>query len=80
MVKETRDYLELTYRSIRCFSDDGRLDPHELDRLVRIAMKDGVIDDNERRVLENIVAKLSPAELTPAMNAKIAEFRAKLKI
>jgi len=77
MTKEPRDYLEITYRSIQCFSNDGVLLVPELDELVTIALRDGVVDDNEKRVLGSIIAKLGPADLTPEMLTRIGELRAK---
>ncbi|MZR61538.1 hypothetical protein [Alcanivorax sp. DP30] len=68
---ESRDYLEMTFRSINCFSDDGKLDVNELDSLVEIAMRDGAIDDNEKRVLRNIIDRLTDAELTDDMQARV---------
>lgn len=68
---ESRDYLEMTFRSINCFSDDGKLDVGELDSLVEIAMRDGQVDDNEKRVLRNIIDRLTDAELTDEMQARV---------
>ncbi len=70
---ENRDYLELTFRSINCFSDDGKLDANELDSLMAIAKRDGVIDDNEKRVLSNIVARVREEEIDAALASKIQE-------
>ncbi len=33
---ENRDYLELTFRSIQCFSDDGKLGAQEFESLIAI--------------------------------------------
>ena len=63
MNRESRDYLELSFESIRCFADDGRLDAGELRKLVAIAHRDGVLDQNERRVLRNIIGKIRPDEV-----------------
>ena len=71
-MSENRDYLEMAFHSIRCFADDGRLDPVELDKIVAIAERDGVIDDNERRVLGRIINRLKPEELDAAMRERIA--------
>jgi hypothetical protein len=65
--KESRDYLEMTYRSISCFADDGTLNVSDLEQLVSIAMRDGEVDENEKRVLVAIIKRLNPSELTPAM-------------
>ncbi len=70
---ESRDYLELTYRSINCFADDGKLDADELASLIGIAKRDGVIDENERRVLKNIVSKVRESEIDTSLAAKIEE-------
>ena len=44
-MSQSRDHLEMTFRSIQCFADDGRLDAAELGSLLDIAERDGVIDD-----------------------------------
>jgi hypothetical protein len=75
MTQENRDYLEMAYHSITCFGNDGVLRPAELDQIVAIALKDGVVDENEKRVLRSIFAKLNPAELTPEMLGRIAQIR-----
>ena len=75
MTKGRRDYLELAYRSIQCFTDDGKLDAAELDRLLAVAVRDGAVDANEKRVLENIFARLQPAELTPEIQVRIDTIR-----
>ena len=74
-MKESRDYLEMAFRSIRCFADDGKLLVHELESLVDIARRDG----NEKRILQGIIERLNPAELTEAMQAKIANLRSELQ-
>jgi hypothetical protein len=75
---EARDYLELSFRSINCFSNDGKLDAAELGKLIEIAEKDGVIDQNEIRVLRNIVKQIKPHEIDEAMKKKLAELSAKI--
>lgn len=71
----SNDYIELSYRSIQCFTNDGQLDANELEKLLSIALRDGVVDDDEKRVLNNIISKLNPEELTPEMKQKIAEIK-----
>ena len=69
---ESRDYLEMTFRSIECFADDGRLDADELMNIANIALRDGVVDDNEKRVLKNIIGRLNKDDLTDELQEKIA--------
>ncbi|VXC16867.1 hypothetical protein [Pseudomonas sp. 8O] len=71
-MSESRDYLEMTFRSIQCFSNDGRLDAQELQALLEIAERDDVIDDNEVRVLRKIIAQVRPEEIDVALRDKIA--------
>ncbi len=70
---ESRDYLEMSFRSIQCFSNDGTLDATELGKILAIAEKDGVIDNNEIRVLQNIISRIKPHEVDSAMRAKMIE-------
>lgn len=74
-MSESRDYLEIAFRSIECFSDDGKLRVDELQKLVDVALRDGVVDANEKRVLRNILRRLKTDELTPDMLAKIDAVR-----
>lgn len=73
--KESRDYLEMAYHSIQCFSNDGKLLLPELEQILSIALKDGTVDANEKRVLASIFGRLTPAELTPAMQQRIGQIR-----
>ncbi len=70
---ESRDYLEMSFRSIQCFSNDGKLDAYELGKIVEIAEKDGLIDQNEIRVLRGIISRIKPHEVDEAMKAKLEE-------
>ena len=74
-MSESKDYLKMAFQSISCFADDGKLDVGELNKIVNIALRDGVVDDNEKRVLRSIISKLTPEELTPEMQKRIEEIR-----
>lgn len=74
-MSESRDYLEMTFHSINCFANDGTLDVEELNQIVNIALKDGVVDDNEKRVLSNIIGRLNKAELDGELLAKVDEVK-----
>lgn len=76
---EARDYLEMSFQSIQCFSNDGKLDAQELGKILAIAEKDGVIDQNEMRVLRNIISRVKPHELDQAMRKKMMEISEKVK-
>lgn len=74
-MSESRDYLEMSFRSIQCFSSDGRLDADEFGKIVDIALRDGVVDANEMRVLHRIVRSLRPAEVTPELLLRLEELK-----
>ncbi|QEY18334.1 hypothetical protein D0C16_21490 [Cellvibrio sp. KY-GH-1] len=75
---ESRDYLEMSFRSIQCFSNDGRLDANELGKILAIAERDGVIDSNEMRVLKGIIDRVKPYEIDSAMRTKMQEISEKI--
>jgi len=77
-MSESRDYLEMSFHSIWCFSNDGKLDAGELGKIMAIAEKDGVIDQNEIRVLRNIVAGIKPYEVDELMREKLQELSLKI--
>jgi hypothetical protein len=77
-MSESRDYLEMSFKSIQCFSNDGKLDAHELGKILAIAEKDGVIDQNEIRVLRNIITRVKPYEVDNAMREKMLEISKKI--
>lgn len=79
-MSESRDYLEMTYKSINCFADDGKLDVNDLNEIFSIAKRDGVVDDNERRVLGNIIKRITAAELTDEMQQRMEEIRQEVMI
>ena len=69
---ELRSHLEIACRSIAAFADDGTLDAAELDGLVGLALRDGVIDADERRVLERILREALAGRLAPDARTAIA--------
>ncbi len=61
------DSTEMIFRSVQCFSNDGKLDVNELDQIVEIALRDGVVDEEERKVLKDIIFNLTSNNLTGDM-------------
>lgn len=78
-MSESKDYLEMSFRCIECFSNDGKLDANGLGNILQIAEKDGFIDQNEIRVLRNIISKIKPEEVDEDMRAKLEEIRVKIE-
>lgn len=76
-MKKTYDYLELVYASVPIFANDGLVDANELDSLVAIALRDGDIDNDEKRVLQNIFAQLRQHEVSEDVWARVNDLRKK---
>lgn len=74
-MNKSNDFLEMTFRSINCFANDGKLDVDELNEIVGIALKDGVVDANEKRVLGRIISKLNAEELVGELADKVSQIR-----
>ena len=68
-------YLELAYSSIKIFANDGTVDMAELNFLLGLALKDGVIDDDERRVLGRIFEHAEKTALSRMVRSRIQEVR-----
>ena len=77
MAEESSSYIELAYSSIRVFADDGALDLGELNFLMGLALKDGQIDDDEKRVLSNIFKQVSQSQVSATVWKRIGEVKAK---
>jgi hypothetical protein len=61
----TGDSDKMLFRSFECFSNDGILDVDELDQILEIAMRDDTVDEDEKKVLKNIIYNLTSADLSP---------------
>jgi len=72
---ESRANEIMQYSFLVALADDGTLDEGELGFIKRLALKDGVLDDDEREVLSNIFSRLDMDRLGAPVQAEIAAFR-----
>lgn len=79
-MEKQSSYIELAYSSIPVFTDDGTLDMEELQFLLGLALKDGQIDDDEKRVLRNIFKQVTEHEVTPKVWSRINEIKKKYEL
>lgn len=61
----------MTFRSINCFADDGVIEASELKEIFDIALRDEMIDQNEIRILRNIISKIKPDEIDASMKDQL---------
>ncbi len=66
---------EIAVASIHVFSDDGRLDLAELEKLLALALRDAVVDEDEKRVLGNILTRAERDGVDPDVQARIDQAR-----
>ncbi len=76
-MSELSSHLEIAVASISCFSNDGTLDAGEVKYLLGIAMRDGVMDSEEKRVLKNVFSKIGPADVDAGTWKLITEIKEK---
>lgn len=75
------NHLNVALASISCFTDDGTLDISEVNRLVNIALEDDKkVDDEEKRVLNNVFSKVSQSEVSQETWDRIKEVKIKYDI
>ena len=66
---------EIAVASIHVFSDDGRLDLAELEKLLALALRDEVVDEDEKRVLANILTRAERDGVDDAVLSRIGQVR-----
>ena len=67
--------IELAYASLVLWADDGTLDTQELDTLLNIALRDGVITDSEKDVLRGVFNRIHEEDVPAEVWNKIQDIR-----
>jgi hypothetical protein len=75
MTSKLRSHHEIAIASIHVFTDDGRLDLAELEKLLALALRDEIVDEDEKRVLANILTRAERDGVDAEVLARIAEVR-----
>jgi hypothetical protein len=68
---QDKDAVELAYAALAVFADDGKLDLGELNSLLGLALRDGKITDEERRVLISLFSRIREIDVEPAVWERI---------
>jgi hypothetical protein len=72
-----RSHHEIAIASINGFPDDGKLDLGELNFLLGLALRADRVDEDEKRVLANVVGKLTLQSVEPVVWQRIRAVRLK---
>ncbi len=65
----------MRYSFLVAFANDGTVDADELSFIKRLALKDGVVDDDERSVLSQIFSRVSAQTVVPDVWRDIQDFK-----
>lgn len=57
-------HIDIAVASISCFTDDGTLSRGEVEHLVGLALRDGDVNDEEKRVLKSIFQRVTQGEVS----------------
>ena len=76
-MSSTNDNIELAYASLAVIADDGTIDKQELSFLLGLALRDGVISDEERAILRNTFDRVHEDIVTPQVWRRISAVREK---
>ena len=75
MPERLPSHLQLALAAVPVFTDDGKLDLAELESLLAKALADHRLDDEEKRVLANVIDRAEADGVTPDVQARIDGIR-----
>jgi hypothetical protein len=70
-----QSHTEIAIAAEKFFANDKVLDIRELETLMAMARRDRVIDDDEKRVLGDVFARVKQADVTHVVWERIKEIR-----
>ena len=74
------DHLEIAFTSMEFFQNDGKLIESEFNQLLDIALRDGSINDDEKRILNSVLSRVKESEIDASYAARIAQVREKYNL
>jgi hypothetical protein len=66
----------MQYSFLRVFANDNTIDDGELGMLMRLALRDDIVDEHERKVLSSVFGRVSRETVTPEVWESICSFKA----
>lgn len=73
--EEIRHNVELAYASFAVFADDGAIDEGELNFILGLALKDGKITEDEKRILNNVFNRIQEEDVDPQVWQRVQAVR-----
>ncbi len=68
------------YSFLVVFANDDTIDEGELHFIEKLALEDGIVDEQEKAVLKNIFARVNEEHLANRVKEEIRDFREKYDI
>jgi hypothetical protein len=65
----------IAYAYLHAVDNEGVLHSHELEFMKKIALKDGVIDDTEARVLHEILQRINLSKVSAKVKTQVGAFQ-----
>lgn len=72
-----RDFLKMAYKALDAFDDQGRPDMASFDELIEIALRDGIFDGDEKRVMREVIAKVDTSSVSDESFERLREIQDK---
>jgi len=73
-----KDHIEMALKAAESFTSGGKLDARELSEIIDIAERDGIIDQNEVRVLRSTISRIEPSEVDSELRRKLGALMEKI--
>ena len=70
----------MNYSFLVAFANDGTLDSQELEFMKKLALRDGVVDDEEKTVLQKIFDRAYKGSISEETKQEIESFRKEFDI
>lgn len=68
-----KSHLKMALDSITAFSNDAKMDVFELKDIFETALQSGSVDEDEGRILKDIISRLNDDELTSEVKALVTK-------
>ena len=72
---ESKANAIMNYSFLVAFANDGTVDRNELEFIKKLALKDGVVDEEEKNVLKKIFERAESRNLDKKTSNEIKQFR-----
>ncbi len=72
---EENHTIELAYATLALFADDDELDIDELNTLIDIALRDGIISEGEKDILRGVFNRITEPDVTAEVWKRMREVR-----